>query len=160
LFRPVIAATDLVSKVRGLSVKVEKWAEKTRGLLESGKKLPFQDARALLETGEKLKVNTQELRTLRSEMRAARNWSNKAKKHNLEDGSMHVNSVQELIDEHESLLIEMPEELNELKQAIVGYCICRRPYDGFMIGCDHCEVSYKRKVFGVSLTSWPCLTVN
>lgn len=94
-----------------------------------------------METGEKLKVQTEELKQLKAEIRAARNWSNRAKKINVEHGSIHVNDVKQLIEEHGSLLIEMPDELEILKQATIGYCICRRPYEGFMIGCDHCEVS-------------------
>jgi hypothetical protein len=94
-----------------------------------------------VETGEKLKVQTEELKQLKAEIRAARNWSNRAKKVNVEQGSIHVNDVKQLIEEHGSLLIEMPEELEILKQATIGYCICRRPYEGFMIGCDHCDVS-------------------
>jgi len=58
-----------------------------------------------------------------------------------------VNDVKQLIEDHESLLIEMPDELDLLKQATVGYCICRRPYDGFMIGCDHCEVSLLSEMY-------------
>ena len=110
-------------------------------ILESENKISLHDARNLVETGEKLKVQTEELKELRIEIRAARNWSNRAKECNLEQGSIHVNDIEQLIREHDSLLIEMPDELKILKQATVGYCICRRPYDGFMIGCDHCEVS-------------------
>ena len=132
---------DIVSKIRGLSVKVSKWTAKTKMLFKSGEKIVLQDARNLVETGEKLRVYTEELKQLKGEIRAARNWSNKAKKCNMEQGSIHVNDVKQLIDEHERLLIEMPDELAILKQATVGYCVCRRPYDGFMIGCDHCDVS-------------------
>jgi hypothetical protein len=132
---------DLVSKIRGLSVKVSKWTTKTKILLTSGERIELQDARNLVEAGEKLKVQTKELKHLKAEIRAARNWSNRAKRCNVEHGSIHVNDVKQLIEEHNSLLIEMPDELEILKQATIGYCICRRPYDGFMIGCDHCEVS-------------------
>lgn len=132
---------DLVSKVRGLSVKVSKWTEEVRKLLESGEKLDLQDARFLVETGEKLKVQTEELKTLKAEIRAARNWSNKASDCAAEHGSIDVTIVKQLIEDHSNLLIEMPEELEVLEQATIGYCICRRPYEGFMIGCDHCEVS-------------------
>ena len=102
----------------------------------------MQDARNLLETGEKLKVHTEELKLLRAQFRATRTWSNRAKKCNLEQGSIHVSDIKELIEEHENLLIEMPDELEALKLATIGYCICRRPYEGFMIGCDSCEVSF------------------
>ena len=132
----------MVSKIRGLSVKVSKWTKIIRELFESGEKIDMQDARNLLESGEKLKVQTEELKLLRAQLRATRTWSNNAKKCNLEQGSIHVSDVKQLIEEHESLLIEMPDELEVLRQATVGYCICRRPYDGFMIGCDHCEVSF------------------
>ena len=101
----------------------------------------MQDARVLVETGEKLKVQTEELKKLRAEIRAARNWSNQAKECNVDQGSININDVKQLIYEHDSLLIKMPDELEFLKQATIGYCICRRPYEGFMIGCDNCEVS-------------------
>mmetsp|Transcript_20188 Transcript_20188/g.41918 ORF Transcript_20188/g.41918 Transcript_20188/m.41918 type:complete len:734 (-) Transcript_20188:673-2874(-) len=68
----------------------------------------------------------------------------------MEQGSIHVNDVKQLIDEHERLLIEMPDELAILKQATVGYCVCRRPYDGFMIGCDHCDEWYHGPCIGIS----------
>lgn len=132
----------MVSKVRGLSVKVAKWVEKMRKLFISGNKLSMQEGKTLLDAGEKLRVNTQELRTLKSELRAALGWSNKVKKCNLDHGSVHIGDVNQLIAEHDSLLIEFPEEVEELKLATIRYCICRRPYEGFMIGCDSCEVSF------------------
>jgi hypothetical protein len=107
----------MVQKVRGLSVKVTTWAEKTRKLFESGKKISIQDAKALLEAGEKLKVNTQELRTLKASLRAARSWANRVKRCNLDQGEIHVSNVKELIKEHKSFLIEMPEELSRLGTA-------------------------------------------
>lgn len=110
----------------------------------------MQDAKSLLETGEKLKVNTQELRTLRGSLRAARGWANRVKRCNLDQGAVHVSNVQDLIAEHQSFLIEMPEELTTLKQATQSYCVCRRPYDGFMIGCDECEEWYHGPCIGVS----------
>mmetsp|Transcript_43531 Transcript_43531/g.49071 ORF Transcript_43531/g.49071 Transcript_43531/m.49071 type:complete len:1967 (-) Transcript_43531:117-6017(-) len=144
------ANRDMVSKIRGLSVKVSKWIKNTRELFESGDKIDIQDAKNQMETGEKLKVHTEELKQLKAKLKAARNWSNRAKKCNLEQGSIHVSDVKQLIEEHETLLIEMPDELEVLKQATVGYCICRRPYDGFMIGCDHCEEWYHGPCIGIS----------
>ena len=104
---------DLVSKIRGLSVKVSKWTEEARKLFESGEKLDFQDARFLVETGEKLKVQTEELKKLKAEIKAARNWSNRASECN-EHGAMDVATVQQLIEDHNNLLIEMPDELEAL----------------------------------------------
>jgi hypothetical protein len=138
---PCGEATDLVSKVRSLAAKVTKWVDNAKELFESGQKIPFQKAKALLDAGEKLKVNIDELKKLKAAFKAAQDWSDEARNLSVENGSIHVNEVKQLIEEHDSLLIGMPDEVEELKQAVVGYCICRRPYDGFMIGCDHCEVS-------------------
>lgn len=159
--------SDLVHKVRGLATKVSAWVARARQLLDSAtrqpadeassgglagptKKLSMNDVKALIESGEKLKVNSQELKSLKASLRAVRSWSNKVKRCNLEQGSIHVNNVKELIREHESFLIEMPEELAKLKQATQSYCICRRPYDGFMIGCDECDEWYHGPCIGVS----------
>eukprot|EP00536_Pseudo-nitzschia_multiseries_P011588 jgi/Psemu1/206266/e_gw1.404.13.1 len=147
---PLSIDRDLVSKIRGISVKVSKWTQRVRGILECKEKIAFNDARNLVETGEKLKVQSAELKRLRTEIRAARNWSSRVKECNLHQGSIHVNDVKQLIEEHDSLLIEMPDELDTLMQATVGYCICRRPYDGFMIGCDHCEEWYHGPCIGIS----------
>jgi hypothetical protein len=145
-----MAVSDLIHKVRGLSVKVATWVDEARKLYTSGEKLSMQDAKSLLEAGEKLKVNTQELRTLRASLRAARIWSNKVKRCNLDHGEIHVSTVNDLIEEHESFFIEMPDELSILEQTTQAYCICRRPYEGFMIGCDDCEEWYHGSCIGVS----------
>ena len=135
------SATDLISKIRGLSAKTDKWTEKTRALLGSGKKLSVQDAQDLLEDGEKLKVGSKELNELKSKLADAEDWLNRVSDCVNGQSSLDADAINGLVQEHETLLVELPEEVNELKQAVVGYCLCRRPYEGFMIGCDHCEVS-------------------
>ena len=140
----------MVQKVRGFSVKAKSWSEKARKILDSGKKLSLQDAKSLLESGEKLKVNTQEVKTLKASLRAARGWTNRVKRCNLEQGSVHIGTVQALIAEHDGFLIEMPEELARLHSATQSYCVCRRPYSGFMIGCDDCEEWYHGQCIGIS----------
>ncbi|KAL3925773.1 MAG: hypothetical protein SGILL_000191, partial [Bacillariaceae sp.] len=144
------SATDLVSKVRGLFARVNKWATKTRDILESGEKISVLDAQELLEDGEKLKVHTQELKSLKSKLTTAENWLNKVGDCVSGQNPLGSEGINELIDEHESLLVSMPEEIEELKQAVVGYCLCRRPYEGFMIGCDHCDEWYHGPCVGVS----------
>lgn len=130
-----------MSKVRGLSAKVEKWTREAKEVLDSGKKLSVHDAQDLLEAGENLKVRSDTLKLLKEELDRAQNWLNKVGMYTSGEVAVNVGAVNELLKEYGSLLVELPEEVEELKQAAVGYCLCRRPYEGFMIGCDHCEVS-------------------
>jgi len=55
-----------------------------------------------------------------------------------------------LIDEHRGFLVIMPDELMKLKQTMQGSCLCRRPYEGFMIGCDICDEWYHGACISVS----------
>lgn len=103
-----------------------------------------------MEEGEKLGFCCEEMKVLRNALRSARNWTNRVKRCKLESGSTNATAIQALIDEHGSLLLEMPEELSRLQQAMQSYCICRRPYSGFMIGCDECEEWYHGSCIGVS----------
>jgi hypothetical protein len=144
------SVSDMVQKVRGLSVKVSSWVASAKRTIQSGKKLSLQEAKSMFDAGEKLNVNCHELRVLRAALRAARGWANRVKRCNLEQGCIHVNNVKDLIKEHGTFLIEMPDELSKLKQATRNYCICRRPYDGFMIGCDECDEWYHGPCIGVS----------
>jgi hypothetical protein len=140
----------MVQKVRGLSVKVNKWIASTRKLLDSEEKLSLPDANYIYSEGEKLGVNSPELKEIKALIGAARNWSMRVRQCDVEQGSTHVDTVKDLLDEHESLKIEMPDELATLEDATQNYCICRKPYEGFMIGCDECEEWYHGSCIGVS----------
>jgi hypothetical protein len=110
--------------------------------LASGRKLSVIDIQDLLYAGERLKVKSDEMKTLKKKFDAAQDWLNKVIEYTCGENVVDVHAVNQLIHEHESLLVELPEEVEELRQAVLGYCLCRRPYEGFMIGCDTCEVSY------------------
>lgn len=119
-------------------------------LIKSDEKINQLDAKCIITEGEKLGFTCNELKQLRNALKAARGWANRVKKCNIEHGGAQTNLVQELIDEHDKLLIEMPEELENLKSAMTSYCVCRRPYSGFMIGCDECEEWYHGHCIGIT----------
>lgn len=144
------AVCDMVQKVRGQYNKALEWKDATRKRLEGKEKLSPIDAKCILENGEKLGFSCKEMKTLRDAIRAARNWSNRFKKCKVEQGSTNANVVQALIDDHDALLLEMPDEVSRLKQAMQSYCLCRRPYSGFMIGCDECEEWYHGSCIGIT----------
>ena len=141
----------MVQKVRGLYNKTIEWKEMTRKLLqEDTEKLTLYEAKGVLDDGEKLGFVCDELKDLRNAHRVARSWANRVKKLDIEEGATNANEVQDLIDEHDDLLLELPDELERLQEAMKGYCICRRAYSGFMIGCDECEEWYHGSCVGIS----------
>lgn len=144
------AVCDMVQKVRGQYNKALEWKEATRKRLQGEEKISPIEAKCILENGEKLGFLCEEMKNLRNAIRAARNWSNRFKKCKVEQGSTNANAVQDLIDEHDKLLLELPEEVSQLKQAMQSYCLCRRPYSGFMIGCDECEEWYHGSCIGIT----------
>jgi PLU-1-like protein len=136
-----LLVTDLISRVRGLSARSEKWSHEAREVLESERKMSVHDVQDLLEAGERLNVKSNELKLLKEKLDRAQNWLNSVSAYTRGEIDVDVDAVNDLIEEHMSLIVELPEELEELRQTVVGYCLCRRPYEGFMIGCDHCDVS-------------------
>lgn len=110
------------------------------------------EAKAFVDEGDKLKLVCQELKVLRNAIRSTKLWMAQVKKCKVELGATAAADLESLIDEHDSLLIAVPEEVDKLKQATKGFCLCRRSYEGFMIGCDSCEEWYHGSCIGVSVS--------
>ena len=110
----------------------------------------MDDAKQFINKGESLNLSCSELKTLRGAMRTTKSWLTKVKKCGAENGETAAINVNELIDEHNSFLVTAIGEVERLKQATCGYCICRLPYEGFMIGCDGCEEWYHGTCIGLS----------
>ncbi len=121
-----------------------------RQRIKAGISIPIDDATDMLNEGEKLNINCQELRTLRTAYRATKGWIGRLKKIDLDLGSSDLNLITDLLREHEGFLVSSNDHASKLKQAVCGYCTCRRPYDGFMIGCDECDEWYHGLCIGVS----------
>jgi PHD-finger len=112
----------------------------------------MDEAKAIVDEGDELKLSCSELKDLRNAMRASRMWLNRVRKHNLENGEVSAEELERLLLEHNKLIIPMPEEADNLKQATKGFCLCRRPYVGFMIACDTCNEWYHGSCIGISET--------
>jgi hypothetical protein len=143
---------ELVERLRTIVDEAMEWTSNISELLSSGEKISMAEARTLCDEAERIGFVSTEVKTLQNEIKAARAWSNQVKRSKVEQGSVQARNVQSLIEEHESLLIHMPEELTKLKHAVKNYCICRRPYEGFMIGCDDCGEWFHVGCVGVTET--------
>jgi hypothetical protein len=143
-------ASEIVQKIRSLSDRANRWKEMAAQRLNCDQKVTMQEATVLFDEGEKLGINFDLLKTLRSALRSAKSWLNRVKRSKFEKGETCSSDIEELIEEHNALDLSLPNEVQKLKQAMKGYCICRRPYEGFMIGCDGCEEWYHGCCIGVS----------
>jgi hypothetical protein len=119
-------------------------------LVVSDERSTMQEVKDLFEEGEKLNLACDELKVLRTAIRSARGWAGRVKRCKIDQGGANSNIVSKLIAEYDSLLISMPEEFSKLNQVVKGYCLCRQPYDGFMIGCDGCSEWYHGPCIGVT----------
>ena len=126
------------------------WAKSVGEAISSGKKFSLVEAKNKLDAGTRLKFTCHEYTELKKSYQSAKNWSKRVKKCGLNEGSAQIYKIKELIREHDSFLVNMPEEIDALKSAMCSYCICRRPYEGFMIGCDECEDWFHGSCIGVS----------
>lgn len=143
-------ASDVVTRVRKRAKDGQEWLKVAKEFLNSGEKIPIEDAKDVITAGDKLNITCDEYKTLRNALKATRSWLLKVKKSTGDEGQTVATSITELINEHNNFLVTAEEEYEKLKQTMCGYCICRQPYEGFMIGCDSCEEWYHGPCVGIS----------
>lgn len=141
---------ETVKQVRKDASNAAEWAKSVGEMMSLGKKFSLSEAKSKLDLATRLKFTCPEYKELKSSYQSAKTWAKKVKKSGLNEGSAQIYKIKELIREHDSFHISMPEEIEALKSAMCSYCICRRPYEGFMIGCDDCEEWYHGHCIGVS----------
>ena len=145
------SSSDVVTRVRKRASDAQEWLKVAKELLDSGEKIPIGDAKDVTSAGDKLNITCEEYKTIRNALKATRSWLLKVKKINDgKEGHTAAVSVTELINEHTKFLVTADEEFEKLQQTMCGYCICRQPYEGFMIGCDSCEEWYHGPCIGIS----------
>jgi len=151
-FSDDIINDSTVQKVRSLTRKTNVWIENTSKRLDECEttKLAMHEAKAMCEEGGKLRIQCAELSLLRNAIKEARSFANRVKRCKVDQGKTQMADVRALLDEYDSLFIEMPDEGSKLQKATKNYCLCRRPYEGFMIGCDECDEWFHGPCVGVS----------
>ena len=155
--------SDLVQRVRKLSKDATRWSELASKALASDEKMTVHEGKSLFDKGDKLGFTCPEMKVFRSALKNARGWSTRVKRCKLDQGTAHHQNVVSLLEEHNGLIFDMGDEVAQLNQAMKNYCLCRRPYEGFMIGCDSCDDWFHGPCVGVSesradkVTKYVCL---
>ena len=144
------SGAEAVKKLAEIVDKANAWAEEAEALINSSEVITLEKAKEIVDKGDALNIVCQEYRTLRNGLRQARGWALRVKKMNNDESQAPINEVKELIAEHNQFLVKMPEQVEQLKELLCGYCLCRRPYDGFMVGCDSCEEWYHGPCVGLT----------
>lgn len=139
-----------MKKLSEIVDKANAWAEEAEALINSSEVITLEKAKEIVDKGDALNIVCQEYRTLRNALRQARGWALRVKKMNNDESQAPINELKELIAEHNQFLVKMPDQVEQLKEMLCGYCLCRRPYDGFMVGCDSCEEWYHGPCVGLS----------
>jgi len=141
---------DEVKKLQLIVSKAESFIALTEPVLTRQKKLSMKDLATLCTEGDNLDCICHELKSIKAALRAAKAWANRVKKSKVDEGAAQTKVVQRLILEYDELLVTLPDEMEKLNRAMTKYCICRRPYEGFMIGCDECGEWFHGTCIGVS----------
>ena len=147
-----MVASEIVLRVRKRAKESIDWVSSAAGIIRTGTKIPLDEAKVMIEIADKLNITCPEYKTLRAALRATRSWLSRVKKCRAANGKAQIAAdlVTELINEHQTLLVTADVAFSELKQLMCGYCICRQPYEGFMIACDSCEEWYHGPCVGIS----------
>lgn len=148
----LVTASDIVLRVKERTKDATSWVATVADIIKSGRKVPLDEAKEMTDAGERLNISCPEFKTLRLALRATRGWVLRVKKCGVSNGhaQVAVSTVTELINEHNAFLVTALDELSDLKHVMCGYCVCRQPYEGFMIGCDGCEEWYHGACVGIT----------
>jgi hypothetical protein len=147
-----VSASEIVLRVKQRIQEATAWIATISDIIHNGKKIPLDEAKDMADSGERLNINCEEFKILRTALKATKSWLLRVKKCGASSGNTQVavSTVTELVHEHNTFLVTAMDELSELKSLMCGYCVCRQPYEGFMIGCDGCEEWYHGTCVGIT----------
>ncbi|KAG7377682.1 hypothetical protein PHYPSEUDO_011154 [Phytophthora pseudosyringae] len=132
---------------------LSKLKKRLRALMTKGVgRMSMSAARSLVEEGEDIAVGMPVFDFLKEHLEIASDWENRVLASGIETGQARVANLLALLNEYECarLVIDLDMHRDVLKSATERYCICRQPFDGLMIGCDHCDDWFHDSCIGMS----------
>jgi hypothetical protein len=128
----------------------EGWLGRVNEAMQAPPSLTIEEMGTLVTDGDRLRVQFAELKQLKAYIKDAKQWVQRVKKSGIEKGEASVQELESLLQEARAIPIDLSKHTEILKNATQRYCICRGPYEGFMIGCDTCDEWYHGPCVGIT----------
>ncbi len=146
-----------ISQVRKAHAWMTKYCEMIRSATSSDcgiRKIELSSIQSLVDEDEELKIELEQVTALKHYLQMALDWEKRLKESGIERGTAKVSDLMLLLQEvtSGSFLIDMKQHVEVLEQATETYCICREPFEGFMIGCDGCNGWFHDECVGITKT--------
>ncbi|GMF14051.1 unnamed protein product [Phytophthora lilii] len=143
----------VMDEAKKARVWLSKLKKRLRALMTKGVgRMSMSAARSLVEEGEDIAIDMPVFDFLKEHLEIASDWENRVLASGIESGQARVSNLLALLNEYECarLVIDLDMHRDVLKSATERYCICRQPFDGLMIGCDHCDDWFHDSCIGMS----------
>ncbi|KAG6957465.1 hypothetical protein JG688_00010952 [Phytophthora aleatoria] len=143
----------VMDEAKKARVWLSKLKKRLRALITKGVgRMSMSAARSLVEEGEDIAIDMPVFDFLKEHLEIASDWENRVLASGIESGQARVANLLALLNEYECarLVIDLDMHRDVLKSATERYCICRQPFDGLMIGCDHCDDWFHDSCIGMS----------
>ncbi|ETK74235.1 hypothetical protein L915_18924 [Phytophthora nicotianae] len=143
----------VMDEAKKARVWLSKLKKRLRALITKGVgRMSISAARSLVEEGEDIAIDMPVFDFLKEHLEIASDWESRVLASGIESGQARVANLLALLNEYECarLVIDLDMHRDVLKSATERYCICRQPFDGLMIGCDHCDDWFHDSCIGMS----------
>ncbi|KAF0699835.1 Aste57867_9611 [Aphanomyces stellatus] len=136
--------------------KTKAWLMKAKKAIKakatSSSKMAMHSLGNLVDDGAKCKIRVAAWETLRANYDAAVAWEAKLQASGLDSGQAKIAYLVDLLAEYRRarFVVDLTMHHDVLVSATEQYCICRQPYDGFMIGCEGCDDWFHDTCVGIS----------
>ncbi|KAI9911834.1 hypothetical protein PsorP6_009381 [Peronosclerospora sorghi] len=143
----------VMDEAKKARIWLSKLKKRLRVLMTKGiGRMSINAARALVDEGEDIAIDLPVFDYLKEHLELANDWEKRVLASGIETGQARIATLLALLNEYECarLVIDLDMHRDVLKSATERYCICRQPFDGLMIGCDHCDDWFHDSCIGMS----------
>lgn len=147
------AFSIVLEEVKKAKLWLSKLKKRVKSLITKHvNRLSMSVARSLVEEGEDIAIELPAFDFLKEHVDVASDWETRVLDSGIESGQARIAHLLGLLNEYDCarLVIDLDMHRDVLKSATERYCICRQPFDGLMIGCDHCDDWFHDNCIGMS----------